>query len=90
MAKVILTIAPEDGMFFEDIMSFKTENYVGIWDNAKGSFMLMRQSGRYFEPWYLEGNYENLQELDNAVCEECDEHITEVFSGSDYNFELEY
>lgn len=88
MAKVIMTIAPEDGMCFEEINSFQTENYIGIFDNAEGNFMLMMKSGRYFEPWYLEDTYENLRELDDAVFELCDEHITEVFDKSDYSIEL--
>lgn len=88
MAKVIMTIAPEDGMCFEDIMSFKTINCVGIWDSTRGEFALMRQFSAYFEPLYIVGRYENLQELDNAVFEECSEHITEVFNKSNYTIEL--
>lgn len=89
MAKVIMTIAPEDGMCFEDIFSFKTENHVGIWDTSADKFMLIRRSGRYFEPWYLESRYENLRELDDDVFELCYEHITEVFGGTNYTIELD-
>lgn len=89
MAKVIMTIAPEDGMCFEDIFSFKTENYVGIWDTPCDKFMLIRKSSRYFEPWYLEGKYESLRELDDDVFELCEEHITEVFNRADYTITLD-
>ena len=92
MAKVIMTIAPDNGMCFEDIMSFKTENYIGIWDSAEEKFMLVREFGTYFEPWYLNNNgkyYENLSELDEAVYSICDEHIEEVFDSSKYTIVLD-
>lgn len=91
MAKVIMTIAPEDGMCFENIMSFKTESYIGLWNNVIDRFMLMNQSNYngYFEPYTLEGNYEELIELDEAVYELIDEHITEVFDHSNYKIELD-
>lgn len=89
MAKVIMTIAPEDGMCFDDIFSFKTENYVGMWDNSTEKFVLMRSSSRYFEPWYLDNDYETLRELDDDVFELCDEHIIEVFSEVNYTIELD-
>lgn len=89
MAKVIMTIAPEDGMMFENILSFKTENYVGLWDRVLDQFILMNKSGVNFEPFYLNGIYEDLKELDDAVYTECDEHITEVFDRSDYTITLD-
>lgn len=88
MAKVIMTIAPDDGMCFEDIMSFKTENHIGIWDSVKEKFMLVRESSYYFEPWYLEGYYKSLSELDEAVYNDCAEHISEVFNTSKYTITL--
>ena len=89
MAKVIVTIAPEDGMCFENILSFKTENYIGIWDNVSEGFVLMRKSAIYFEPYFIGGyRLEDLKDLDDFVYEKCDEHITEVFDKSDYTIEL--
>lgn len=89
MAKVIMVIAPEDGMYFEDICSFKTENYIGIWNDIADKFMLMKKSGGYFEPWYLDEEYESLRELDDAVYEICEEHITEVFDKPSYTITLD-
>ena len=91
MAKVITTIAAENGMDFEDIMSFKTNDYVGIVDQANGGFMLMRKQSAYFEPCYIEYRRcgKNLQELDDVVFEECGEHIAEVFDHSNYAIKLE-
>lgn len=88
MAKVIKTIAPENGMDFDDIVAFKTESYIGIFDNAKGDFMLIRQFGAYFEPCYIK-YVDNLGKLDDAVFEECEEHITDVFDRSDYSLTLD-
>lgn len=88
MAKVIMTMAPDDGMSFEDIMSFKTKNHIGIWDCVKTKFMMVRESSYYFEPWYLDGCYKNLSELDEAVYNDCTEHIEEVFDMSKYTITL--
>ena len=89
MAKVIMTIAPEDGMAFENILSFQTENYIGLWDSVANQFVLMNKSGVNFEPFYLNDIYEDLKELDDAVYMECEEHITEVFDRSDYTITLD-
>ena len=88
MAKVITTIVADDGMNFDYIMSFKTENYIGIWDNVGEQFVLLDKSGVYFELRPLK-DCENLKELDDAVYAEVKEHITEVFDRSDYTIELD-
>lgn len=90
MAKVITTIAAENGMDFERIMSFKTDNYIGIVDQIDGGFMLMRKQTAYFEPLYIDYHRcgSSLQELDDVVLTECGEHITEVFDHSSYSIEL--
>ena len=87
MAKVVLTIAADDGMCFEQIMSFKTENHIGIWNCVEECFVLMKQHDIWFEPWLL-GKSNDLQELDDIVFEKCDEHITEVFDSSTYEIKL--
>lgn len=91
MAKVIMTIAPEDDMCFDNIMSFKTESYIGLWNNVIDKFVLMNQSiyNGYFEPYTLDEDCENLRDLDEAVYELVDEHITEVFDHSNYKIELD-
>ena len=90
MAKVIITIASEDGMDFDQMMSFQTENYIGMWDCASGQFALIKKSSKYFEAWYLPPNaYTTFKELDDAIYEEIEEHITEVFKKSDYTIALD-
>lgn len=88
MAKVIMTIAPEDGMNFDEMMSFQTENYIGIWDCASEQFALIKKSSKYFEAWYLPNEYETFKELDDAIYDEVEEHITEVFKESNYTITL--
>lgn len=92
MAKVITTIAAENGMDIGDILSFKTKNYIGIWDNAEEKFALMCKFGAYFEPWYLDeygsGFFYDLKSLDEVVYKKCEEHIAEVFDKSNYTIEL--
>ena len=87
MAKVVLTIAADDGMSFEQIMSFKTENHIGIWNGIEECFVLIKKRDIWFEPWLLD-KCNDLQELDNIVFEKCDEHITEVFDNSIYEIKL--
>lgn len=88
MAKVITTIAAENGMDFVDIMSFKTTNYTGIYASNEDAFVLLANSGTYFEPLILEC-CDNLKELDDIVFAKCEEHIVEVFDESNYTIELD-
>lgn len=89
MAKVIMTIAPENDMCFEDIMSFKTTNYTGLYATNEDTFILLENSSMYFEPYILKC-CDNLKELDDIVFAECGEHIVEVFDNSNYTIELDY
>lgn len=87
MAKVITTIAAEDGMDFYDICSFKTENYIGIYNDTDASFTLIRRSYGTFAPTYLK-SCDSLKELDDMVYDECKEHIKEVFEDGCYTILL--
>lgn len=92
MAKVITTIAAEDGMSVEQILSFKTENYIGIWNYNDDDYILFAKTDYEFRPVFLKYDLEDcpsLKELDDMVWEECEEHILEVFDRADYTFTLE-
>lgn len=84
MAKVITTIAPENGMDYGDISCFKTESYIGFWEDGYGKFVLMPQSSGYFDIRWIDEYPKNLAALDDAVMEEVNEHITEVFDDASY------
>ena len=88
MAKVIMTIAPEDGMDYGDITCFKTESCIGFWDDGYGKFVLLPQSSDYFDIRWIDEYPKSLAALDDAVMEEIDEHITEVFHSQSYTIKL--
>lgn len=88
MAKIITTLAAENGMDFNEICSFETENYIGIWCHAHDKFMLVTKSDIEFYSIFL-NTCKDLKELDDEVCKEINEHILEVYSTSDYTFVLE-
>lgn len=88
MAKVIKTIAPEDGMDYVDITCFKTESYIGFWEDGYGKFVLIPQCSDYFDIRWIDEYPKSLAALDDAVMEEVDEHITDVFHKQSYAFEL--
>ena len=77
MVKLIRTLAPENGMQFEEICSFHTMNYIGVWNHAADTFALVAKSDVEFNLVHLP-TCENLDELDDRVYAECDEHIISV------------
>jgi hypothetical protein len=87
MAKVIMALTPENGMEFFNIMSFETKSYIGLWNQDKGGFVLLRKSSRLYEPICLE-ECSSLKELDDMVYMECEEHIVEVYEDSFYTISL--
>lgn len=89
MAKIITTLSADNNMDFNEICSFKTENYIGIWNHYSDAFMLMAETDTYFHASFLP-HCNNLKELDDAVFKDCDEHIIEVFEESNYTFVLEH
>ena len=80
-------LAPENGADFENIVSFATESYIGIWDHCSNGFLLIAKEDIEFSCEEL-GNFDTLDELDDAVYIACDEHIQEVFESSAYKITL--
>lgn len=89
MAKVITTIAPANGMNYEDITCFKTDGYIGFWEDGYGKFVLMPQSSGYFDIRWIDEYPKSLAALDDAVMEEVNEHITDVFDNQGYAITLD-
>lgn len=87
MAKVITTIVAE-GLAYDRICSFVTENYVGIYCHNHKAFVLMRKNAYEFR-YSILPVCSDLKELDNAVYAASDEHIDEVYESSTYEFVLE-
>lgn len=93
MAKIIKTIAIENGMGVDDINSFETENYIGIYDDSHNDFIILSKSesgGEFGIDFlgYRYGGLSSLEEFDNAVFKICEEHILEVFKSSSYAITL--
>ena len=78
MAKVIRALATEDGIELDEILFFETENYIGIWNNSMGKFMVVDREANEFYPYNI-SDFDSLQELDDEVYDKTEEHIIEVF-----------
>lgn len=89
MAKVIKTLVADDGTDFTYIKSFKTENYIGLYDSAIDNFVIIKSEDDYFEIHRIDCELYSLEELDDVVYEICDEHIEEVFDERKYRLTLE-
>lgn len=87
MVKLIRSLAPENGMPFNDICSFHTMNYIGIWNFVADKFTLIAKSDIEFRAVNLL-SCESLDELDGRVYAACDEHIIGVSDRSTYSFTL--
>lgn len=87
MIKLIRTLAPENGMRFDDIACFQTMNYIGIWNHAADKFALVAKSDVEFNLVHLPF-CGSLDELDDCVCAECDEHIISVSDRATFEFTL--
>ena len=87
MIKLTRILAPANGADFEDICSFSTKNYVGVWDHEANAFALFAKSDIEFN-YMLLPRCESLDELDDAVYAKCDEHIEEVSESSSYEFRI--
>ena len=89
MINVKMTLAPEDeSISFDDIISFTTPTFIGLFDYGKNEYLLIPRSDRQFESTYI-GSPGNLGELDDAVYESTGEHIDKVSTSSDYVLKLE-
>ena len=76
-AKITRTIVVEGDLEYEDIRTFETEGYFGVWDHDENSFVLMAKTNFQFHKIVLETCY-TLAELDDSVFKECLEHIQSV------------
>lgn len=88
MAKITRKLEIEAGWIsFNDILSFRTENYIGIWDFIGEEFFVFLASNSEFNKVVLPP-CKTLEELDDAVHKVTGDHITDVYDGSRYEFNL--
>ena len=87
MVKLIRTLVAENKMRFDEIMSFETKNYVGIWDHLGDSFVLFAKSDAQLDIMHL-FDCETLDELDDQVYKLIDERIIGVSDTGCYKFAI--
>lgn len=87
MIKVIKTLKTENDMPYKDILSFKTENYIGMWDYIREEWIVMKASDT--ELYCIKiSDGSSFEELDDAVYQGCEEHIEFVSDRCDYKIIL--
>ena len=87
MVKLIRTLAPENGMNFDEIGCFQTASYVGFWNHELGRYALVAKSDVEFHLVHLQP-CKNLDELDDRVYGQCEEHIISVSDRAEYEINL--
>lgn len=87
MQKVIRKLIPENNMDFEDICSFETESYIGIWNHKIDDYVVFAKSDCEFWLHPLPTCID-LEELDNKIYDLVQEHIIGVSECSSYIFEI--
>lgn len=87
MIKLTRVLAPEDGTEYENINSFATEGYIGIWNGDLAKFVLIAKRDGAFCPATLPF-CGSLDELDEAVYKECGERIREVSESGGYEIRI--
>lgn len=89
MIKVTRILAPENGMSTNDINSFETKNYYGIWDHSRDRFALIKKEEIEYSSEHLSKSYyDNLQEIDDEVYELIEERIIGVSDSSSFRFTI--
>lgn len=87
MVKLVRTLNAENEMRFDDVIRFETDNYIGMWDyGADEGFILMPKSDTELRMSKIEP-VESYQALDDAVYNDCGEHIIGVSDNSYYKIQ---
>lgn len=77
MRELILKYSLPDGMRYDDISSFETESYIGIWNHAQNEYLLFSNIDSELYAYSIP--YQDcFEELDSVVYNTVDEHIIRV------------
>jgi len=87
MVGIVRTIKPEKEMRFDDILSFETNNFIGIYDHGHCGFTLIAKQDEEFSSMKIE-YASDLEDLDNQVFASCEEHIIGVSRNNAYKLIL--
>ena len=88
MYKLIRKLVPENNMDIEEICSFKTDSYIGIWNHVSGKFVVFEKENYQMFLYELD-DCNDLDELYEEVYKVTSEYITAVSDDSDYTFTLD-
>ena len=85
-------LAPVDGTPFDEICSFETANYIGIYTDffpvgSISGFVVMPRNDIEFSIIFIQAP-NNLEELDSTVYDEVDEHIESVSTSRCLNIRI--
>ena len=83
MTKLIRSLACADGTSFEEILSFETETFYGVWINNVGAFGLIPKNDDYFDITIL-NEVHSFDELEDEVYRTCEEHVIGVSTSSKF------
>lgn len=87
MAKLKKGFTADNGLIFDDCRSFETENYVGIWSYTSDRFLLVAKESGFFSQVELP-ICSDYSDLFDAVYNECEEVIEEVYSSGGYEIAI--
>ena len=87
--KVVRSIAIKGTLAYEDIRSFETEKFFGLWDTSESAFVLLPKTNFQYHHVTL-ARCNSLAELDDEVFKACLEHITSVSKSSAYTIAGKY
>lgn len=87
MIQLRRVLAPIDDTSFDDIRSFTTEEYYGLYDFGCNQWIIFPKEDIEFNSEHL-GSPDTLEELDEKVHEATGEHILSVSEDQRYRFVL--
>ena len=87
MINVIRVLAPANGMDFDEIALFETPDFLGIFDGYRNGFDLIAKEDIEWRVVPLPA-CRSLEELDELVYEECEQHITAVSPRQKYSITI--
>lgn len=87
MIQLKRVLAPIDGTSFDDIRSFTTEEFYGLYDYGCNQWIIFAKADSEFSSEHL-GSPDTLEELDEKVHEATGEHILSVSEDQRYMFTL--
>ena len=89
MIDLIKSLSPKNGMSFEEICSFETENFYGIYNHAGEEFLIIAKEDNEMNLYAIDScSCHSLDELDAETYTICEEHIIGVSAAQRYKFQV--